>query len=563
MTVLEVKTLKPTSNEILLDRIRDDASPDYQARIPEATKAGIQATMKALQTFRPLQNEFIDALVNKVALTIIQGTSWTNPFAEFKRGMLTGGDTIEEIMVGLIKAKTYDPKRDALEGELFGTAPIDAQSNYHRVNRRNKYKITINQPLLMSAFNRPQGLSAFAAQIMNAPGTSDQWDEFLAMCRLFAEYESNGGYFKVGIRDITNPDSPTLTADTKAVLTRIRSMAGTLKFLSTQYNASRMPIAVDPAELILFVSPEFNAVLDVEALAGAFNVEKMATSGRIIEIPREQFGIDGVEAILTTKDFFVVADQVFETASMWNPASLQTNYWLHRWQVISASRFVPAIAFTTKGGDEIIKLNAPVIGIEAITIMDRDGATPATVDRGEVYALASEAITDDGSDFNAGVRWALSGATSPRTTVSQTGVLTIGGDEGAATITVTATSTWLDPDNLMRNGETASATYTVDGPVVLEAWPNVDNQATAADDDQHVVTGITVKGVAVSPTFNPATLTYTVTVPGGTAAKSDVKVTADGIDAGDIAIATSNGGTTITVEAASAAGDPVYTITVS
>jgi len=562
MTVLDVKTFKPTSNELLLDQIRDDASPDYQARIPEATVAGVQATMKALQTYRPQQNEFIDALVNKVALTIMRTTSWLNPLAEFKRGMLTGGDTIEEIMVGLIKAKTYDPARDALEHELFGSAPIEVQSNFHRVNRRDKYKVTVNQPLLMSAFNKPQGLSQFAAQIMNAPGTSDQWDEFLLMCSLFREYESNGGYFKVGIRDITNPDSTTLAADTKSVLSKIRSLAGTMKFISRQYNAARMPIAATPDELVLFVSPEFNAALDVEALAGAFNVEKMSTSGRIIEIPREQFGIEGVEAILTTKDFFVVADQVFETASQWNPASLQTNYWLHRWQVISASRFVPAIAFSTLGGDEIIRLVDPVIGIEPITVTDKDGATVTDVKRGEIYQLNSEAITAEDSGLNAGVRWALTGNTSPRTYVSFTGVLHVGGDEGG-TLKVTATSTWLDAQNVMRNGETVEATLTVSGPVVLAAWPEVDNPATAADDAQHVVTGITVKGVAVSPTFDPEVAAYTVTVPGGTAAKGDVDVTAVGIDAGDILVKTSNAGKTITVEAASANGDPVYTITVS
>jgi len=562
MTVLDVKTFKPTSNELLLDAIRDDASPDYQARIPEATVAGVQATMKALQTYRPQQNEFIDALVNKVALTIMRTTSWLNPLAEFKRGMLTGGDTIEEIMVGLIKAKTYDPARDALESELFGTAPIEVQTNFHRVNRRDKYKVTVNQPLLMSAFGKPQGLSQFAAQIMNAPGTSDQWDEFLLMCSLFREYESNGGYFKVGIRDITNPDSTTLGADTKSVLSKIRSLAGTLKFISRQYNAARMPIAATPDELVLFVSPEFNAALDVEALAGAFNVDKMSTSGRIIEIPREQFGIEGVEAILTTKDFFIVADQVFETASQWNPASLQTNYWLHRWQVISASRFVPAVAFSTLGGDEIIRLVDPVIGIEPITVTDKDGATVTDVKRGEIYQLNSEATTAEDSGLNAGVRWSLSGNTSPRTYVSFTGVLHVGGDEGGA-LTVTATSTWLDAENVMRNGETATKALTVSGPVVLAAWPDVDNPATSADNADRAVTGIKVKGVAVSPTFTVGTSTYTVTVPGGTAAKGDVDVTAVGIDQGDILVKTSNAGKTITVEAASANGDPVYTITVS
>jgi len=564
MAVLGVETFKPTSNELLLDLIRDDASPDYQARIPEATKAGLQATMKALQSWRPSQNEFIDALVNKVALTIMRSNSWTNPLAEFKRGLLTGGDTIEEVMVGLIKAKTYDPARDALEGELFGTAPIEVQSNWHKLNRRDKYKVTVNQPLLQNAFNKPQGLSQFAAQIMNAPGTSDQWDEFLLMCQLFTEYESNGGYFKVKIRDITNPDSPTLEADTKSVLTQIRTMVGTLKFISRQYNAAHMQISAQPEELVLFTSPDFNAVLDVEALAGAFNVDKMALSGRIIEIPKEKFPT-GIEAILSTKDFFVVADQVFETASMWNPASLQTNYWLHRWQVISASRFVPAIAFSTTAGDEVVKVISKVVSVSAITTLDKDGATVTDVQRGGMYQLNATAVVESG-DVNAanlGVRYSLTGNTSPRTYVSQTGVLHVGGDEGGASLVATATSTWLDPDNVMRNGKTSSATLTVSGPVIIEAWPNVDNPATTADDAQRAVTAILVKGVAVSPTFDPAVSTYTVTVDGGTATKNDVTVDTTGIDAGDIVVKTSNAGKTITVEAASAAGDPVYTITVS
>jgi hypothetical protein len=560
MPVREVRTLKPTSNEILLDRIRDDASPAYQARIPEATKAGVQSTMKAIQTYRPQQNEFIDALVNKIALTIIQGTSWTNPMSEFKRGLLTGGDTIEEINVGLIKAKTYDPARDELERELFGTAPIEVQNSFHKVNRRDRYKVTINQPLLMSAFNTPMGLSSFAAQIMSAPGTSDQWDEFLLMCSLFSEYESNGGYFKVKIRDITtNEDSATLEADSKSVLTKLREMAGTLKFISTQYNASRMPISAQPDDLILFVTPRFNAVLDVEALAGAFNVEKMSLSGRVIEIPEENFGISGAQALMTTKDFFVVADQLFETASQWNPASLQNNYWLHRWQVISASRYVPAILFTTEDGDEIVKVITPVTSVEAITITDINGDTPATVARGDVYSLDTAAVTDPADGINDGVRWTLYGNTSPRTYVSQTGVIHIGGDEGATTLTVRATSTWLNADNLMIDGEYAEIVLTVSGLAVLDAWPNVDNPDTAGDDTTNQVTGIEVKGVAVAPAFEFDTYTYTVTVPGGTAEKADFDVF--GPDAGDVKIA--KAGAVFTITVASAAGDPVYTVTVS
>ena len=556
--VLELQRLKPTSNDILLDRIRDDASPIYQSRIPEATKAGVQSTLKALQTYRAQNNEFIDALVNKIGLTVIRTNSWTNPLAEFKRGLLTAGDTIEEINVGLIKAKTYDPSREALERDLFGTNPIEVQSNFHKVNRRDHYDITVPTQGLQSAFLSPNGLQTFAGQIMAAPGISDQWDEFLLMCSLFGEYESNGGFFKVGVPDIT-ADTSTET-DAKSVLRKMRYTAGNMKFISSKYNAAHMPISAQADDLVLFVTPAFNAAIDVEALAGAFNLEKLEMSGRIIEIPEEQFGIDGAQALMTTRDFFVVADQLFETASQWNPVALHNNYFLHRWQVISASRFVPAVLFTTKGGDEIVTISTPVVSVTAITIEDREGNVPATVARGEIYALFAEAVTDPVDGLNSGVRWSLTGNTSPRTYVSQTGVLHVGGDEGSSSITVKATSTWLDPENLMRDGKTATLALTVSGLAVLDAWPNVDNPDTAGDNAENAVTNIVVQGVAVVPAFDPAVFTYTANVATLPVTEEDVVVTSNA-DEGDIIVEID--GNVVTVEAAGAAGDPVYTITVS
>src|SRR6476659_11404921 len=114
---LDVRPLKPTENWQMLNYIRKNASPDYQDRIPAATKGKIQATIKALDTYQPQANEFHSLLINKVGLQIIRNTSWTNPMAPFKRGMLTRGDTIEEIAVGIIKATTYDPDREELEKE--------------------------------------------------------------------------------------------------------------------------------------------------------------------------------------------------------------------------------------------------------------------------------------------------------------------------------------------------------------------------------------------------------------------------------------------------------------
>jgi hypothetical protein len=449
----------------------------------------------------------------------------------------------------LLKAKSYDPDREYLEKDLFGTERPDVQANFHKVNRQDYYKITINEPLLQRAFLETGGLSSFVSQLMDAPTTSDQWDEFLLTCQLFSEYESNGGFFKVNVPDVASLESN--AADARAVLRKMRAMADTLTFMSTRYNAARMPTFALRDDLVLFVTPEFKAAVDVEALAAAFNLNMADMYGRIIPIPEEQFGISGVQAIMTTKDFFVIADQRIETASQWNPVALHNNYFLHHWQVISASRFVPAVMFTTQGGDEIINVVTPVVSVSAITGVDSDGdAVTDEVLRGEVYAFNADAVTDPANGVNTGVRWSVSGYTSSRTYISRTGVLHVGGDEGAATLTVTATSTWLDADNLRRDGETATITLDVSGVAVPE-WPESDP-----------VTGITVDGVAVSPAFAAGTFTYTVDLaPGATITPDDVEVT--GPEANDVEVTVNEAGTVATISVPTAPGDPVYTVTVA
>jgi hypothetical protein len=193
--------------------------------------------------------------------------------------------------------------------------------------------------------------------------------------------------------------------------------------------------------------------------------------------------------------------------------------------------------------------------------MDADGNTGVTsVDRGAKYSLASEAVTTPTDGINDSVRWTLYGNTSPRSYVSQTGVLTVGGDEGAETLKVVATSVWLDADNLMKDGATAELTLTVTGVAVLDAWPAVDNQDNPGDDNTNRVTGITVQGVPVSPTFVHDTYTYTANVVDpATVTKSDFEVF--GPDAGDVTITKS--GLVFTISVPSAEGDPVYTVTVN
>jgi len=469
MPELVVKPWDPhTSNEDIIAAIRHEASSEYQRRIPDAIKADVQQTLKQLNNYTPAWNEFVGAIVNKIGLTIARNNSWTNPLARYKKGLLDAGDTVEEIQTGLIQGYVFDPRREYGEKALFGKHIPEVQTSYHTINRESIYPLTVQRSTLQRAFLTDDGLAQFITQLMEAANTSDNWDEYLLTVRLFREYEDNGGFFKVHVNDIASPDS---TADeARSTLRTLREYAEVLPFLSRQYNAARMPVHANPEDMILITTPQFKSGLDVNALAAAFNVSYAEVPQKTHVIPPQDINIPGAQGILTTVDFFQIYDTYFNTDSQPNPAGRYENFFLHHDQIISASRFVPAILFTTGEGDVIEIQDTPVTGVEDIVITDSTGATATNVERGGSYIVTAPAITEGD---NSATVLTMSGKQSNFTYLAQTGTFHVSVDEKATAIVLRATAED-DPTKYKER------TVTVVGELV-EFWP--DPSVTPDDDN--------------------------------------------------------------------------------
>lgn len=483
-------------DEDWLNAIRNNASVDYRARIPEATQANIQDTVQKLVSNRPLMNEAINVLVNRIGAVIYaDNLSFVNPLGKFKRESMMYGDTIEEIMVGLIDAQEYDGYRDELEKEVFGAMTPEVQASYHRVNRRNKYKLTVREPQMRQAFLSSGGVSQFITNLMSSQQTSDAWDEYLAMANLFGEYERADGFFKVQVPDLVSTGAT--DEDARVMLKEFRKWAGRLPFPSRNYNAAGMPSSARPEQLELFITPEAESTVDVDALAGAFNIDRANFKFRKNVILPEHFNIPGAQAILTTPNFFVVADQLIETTSIENPANLARNFWLHHWQAISASRFVPAILFTTEPGTPIVINPTPVTGVTDITVYDRDNNVTTNATRGQFYNVVAQAETEGVNDA---VRYEVEGKQSVHTDITQNGVLIVGPDEPATSLTIKAYAVDTEIPQLL-----SEASVNVIGDLVT-VWPQPN---VKDDEDGDGVFEVT----PVEPLFDGSTIAIP-TVPG-------------------------------------------------
>lgn len=458
-----------TDNNTIITSVYLAATNDYQQRIPDPTQSSIDATMKAL--FDPMNkkylNQFIDILVNRIAFTYVRSKMWDNPLAVFKGAKVNYGSTIQEIAPKWIKAHSYDDEAET----LLKLHRPEAEAWYHSQNRRDQYAITVNYDELRTAFVDEYGLNNLISSIMAVPMSSDNYDEYRIMVELIGLYENNWGFYKYHLDAL--PDDE---ASAKTFLKALRTLGGKLRFPSTIYNAAAItdiPVFATNSELVILTTPEAQASIDVDALAVLFNMEKADVQQRIVLI--DEFPIPNAVALLTTEDFFVCNDTLYENTSFYNPQRLDTTYYLNHWGIYSVSPFVPAILFTTDAETVVESVKQEVTGLDVSVSAD-------TVDAGgKVDVIVKLQGTLDPA-YHDGVHVAPDAATyelsaeipgegdNPATAVKlnyvtrvdEYGVLHTAKTLPSGTvITIKATSTYFNPSGETTADLTGTATVTI------------------------------------------------------------------------------------------------------
>ena len=474
----QLRPLTSFNNAEILNMIRNGASPEYQRRMPAATQANMDRQLATIMSSSQLRNEFYSALVNRIGGTYVNTWKWSNPLSVFTRASQTFGDTWQEIAVGMPLAQVYDPNAEYLGADNFRKWKVDVDSLYHRLDFAHWYPVTTDDKTLARAFTSESGLSSLTSQLLTSCYNAAEVDIFEAMCHQFVEYAKLGGYWRVHVdSDLNEMDST--EDEARAMLRQIRAWADTLRFMSTSYNARHMPTFAKPDELVLFCSPEVKSALDVQGLATVFHrTDAEPTIDRIIVIPADRFGIDGVQAILTTDKFLIDIPVINEMTQQTNPVNINSvNHYLHMQRIISVSGFAPAILFWTGAGSTESRVNPtgttaskPTFQLK-LAMYGGGTSTPANVSRGgAVQVVADTTISNDGTaTFRSNaVNYTIGDTAKPLsewTYLSPTGVLVVGLDEPNTTIPVQATALYTDPSTPEVPGTVSAA---LDVPVVGE-----------------------------------------------------------------------------------------------
>lgn len=314
----------------LQNSIKANASAEYNERIPEATRDNITAIGNTLLTYKALKDEWLDTLINKIAMSIVRSKMSKNKLAKFRKGTIPFGDTVEEIWIEIAKGENFNP--DATDP--FTKKNPSVKTIYHRQDRKLQYTVTVQDAQLRTAFRSESSLTGFVNGIINSLYIARTYDEYVMTKELFGSYR-DGAIAKVDV--ITDQ------ASALAFCQKVKQGVRNLSYMRDIYNKQGVMTSTDKDQLTMLIQKDVISALEMH-LSGVYNLKDVLWDVETIEI--DDFGsYTGRYAMLVSNDAPQIYDTLSDTESQRNGKGKYTNYFVNTWGLYSISLFENVLSF--------------------------------------------------------------------------------------------------------------------------------------------------------------------------------------------------------------------------
>ena len=414
-----------------LNRIRELSSDIYHQYMPVITEdTDISAFGQPILNYQVVQNEFMSALINRIAATQFEVKYFNNPLRVLEGDRVPFGHAVQDIAVNKINARKFDVEDFA---GLLAKYEADVKVQYLEVNSDLQYPVTITRAKLQKAFLSWDNLNSFIDEITNEMYNSAYIDEYNQVRALVTEAYLNN---RVQIQTV----SAVSDADTaKAFTEKARELFLNFQAPSSSYNAwakvggAGRPIITwtNPEDIVIIIKNSVRAKLDVDVLASSFNIDRSVLLGNIISVPDfDVYNDDGTKhsdgsaivGILCDKAFFKIREQDRDFSDFWNPNNRTWQLYLNITKMYATSLFANSVVFAT---------STPTVPATAVTPAS---ATATVVEGADVVVPVTL------TPFQATTAVTATSSAEGKATVSVTGhnVTIHGVGEGSSTITVSA-----------------------------------------------------------------------------------------------------------------------------
>lgn len=301
-------------------------------------------------------NDFV-GLLKKVVFTAVYAKTFNNPLAELEGERMPLGQFIEDVYVNPAKARGFNVNDFA---GLLQKYDAEIATQYLTVNSDLQYIVTITREKIRNAFTSWDQLEGLISGMVNS----------LFNGAFITRYNQTKGLplaaFKKGAIKYEVINNPVDEQTAKAMVRKMRADFSKFQIPSTKFNAWQDVKGEDafalktwssPEDVIVMISADVEALLDVEVLAATFNMSKADFLGRVIVVDDfSQYNEDGsvavdgsmIKAVICDKAWFKIKTQDFAMDEFYNMNNRTWQYGLNDVRMVNYSLFANAKVYTTE-----------------------------------------------------------------------------------------------------------------------------------------------------------------------------------------------------------------------
>ena len=298
-----------------------------------------------------MANSFFSGLTNTIVKQQIISRFFNNPLERFKTGELPYGLAESEFYINPQTGETFlypsaDTAGTGVNADLLKDKLPDIKQIFFKKNYGKKYKKSYSDVQILNVVQTWDDLGRLIDGISRSLVSDANIEEFDTMKAMMTAGFNGGDMVVSSISDITDK------ATAEAFLVKAREKYLSFQFPSDAYNSwtdsdgHKVTTWTDPDNISIIITAKTSAVVDVYALAAAFNIDKADIMGKVFVV--DKIDDAGKVAAILFDDTKLHFEKVLERAySFFNPDSCSVSFYYYRQAVLALDPFANCIAFTT------------------------------------------------------------------------------------------------------------------------------------------------------------------------------------------------------------------------
>ncbi len=279
-------------------------------------------------------------MIGKIAYQVIRNVDAKNPLAMFDKGLVDNGDTIEQAIIKLAEEKAYD---------ATGANALNRLSNSDMVVRyfndwtRTKFDKTIDIAKTRKVILKDGNYDSIVGPLVASLSEGDTQAKYESVKALLAWGITNSAFVHLADVPVTSGGA----VDYKGVLKKLKNTIKAFGFNSTSYNVAGIKRRASMEDVYIIAPYSLITDIDVEELAGVFNLDKAEIKSKIVEIDTSDNMV-----YIVDKNAILVWQRLYEMADQKNADGLFWNYFLHVERLYAISPLFNACYFEVKTSAE-------------------------------------------------------------------------------------------------------------------------------------------------------------------------------------------------------------------